>query len=66
MKPKNYLKPIKYVCDRCEKQYELDSELHCICHETEQAPWHEQVCIDCLVSDSVIDEKMKDHLKNNK
>lgn len=58
MKPNNYLFPGRYVCDRCNTQYDLDSQLYCIVHDSGSKIWNEKVCIKCI-TESAKNEKMK-------
>ena len=58
MKPNNYLFPGRYVCDRCNTQYKLDSQLYCIVHDSGPKIWNEEVCVSCLIK-SAKNEKLK-------
>ena len=62
MKPNNYLFPRRYICDRCNTQYQLDSQLYCIIHDSEHRTWNEKVCVKCMI-ESVKSEKIKKHYK---
>ena len=60
MKPNNYLFPRRYICDRCDTQYQLDSQLYCVIHGSGTKIWNEKVCVPCLIK-SAKSEKMKKH-----
>ena len=60
MKPNNYLFPRRYVCNRCNTQYELDSQLYCIVHDSGPIRWNEMVCASC-VAKSAKSEQLKKH-----